>query len=1301
MARRALAFADVLRDELQWVRPGTRAAGERWKASDWDFRPPDIYEPVTFLAKIERSRRCEGTSTKPDRYLILARRLESFDYHRITAEKAAERLAGALTKLVEETALCEELLRFDDFQRKVNNSPRLLHLILTNPSLRRQYLEGTDGQERLEALLDNRGRLVDAFDDGEEIASLLWHSDVEEALRGARLLLGAIIDSPALRDALRDSEKRARLKDVTSAGPFGPADVLKVVEANQDAEHPPLPALAAGARFRANALLLESAFDAHLHDHRDESAMLERFNEESLVALCFSGGGIRSATFNLGVLQGLARRNILPRIDYLSTVSGGGYIGSWLSSWIRRHEAGTEGVNRDMAATSVDPLDPEPGPVGHLREYSNYLAPRPGMFGPDLWSIFATYARNLLLNWTMLLPPLMVLLIMPRLYETWILHGTSWLIPLWIGRISLGLAMVALAWIRPAGEYVPGKMESIQQIRWRRKKIFLFILPALLAALTLTVAWAIRDRVGAAVPDLFIRSLTLFGIVNVLGSGIYLYRYYQHLVHSDHESVNSLDRYRKSKLRWVWQLLFHRIAGPKFLLEVLAAAAATLAGAGLVCLGARLVPAGEIHKALGVMAIQAPEIYTIGAMPLFLLVLFVESTLLVGIVTLVSGELEREWWARAAAVALLSGLAWLLLATLAIVGPALLTQSPRIVGALGGIAGLIALIRGHSDKTKIKEKGAEWKGRLLTAAAAFALVVIVSGLSLLVSKVLTGLSQSTPEATVTKGMPAEINGQVVIPPGYSLRVDKLSSQSKTDMMLTPTPQTERHIATLRSGDWRTLYDVFLVVLEISLIAAFLFDVNTYSMHGMYRNRLIRAYLGASRWYRRPEPFTGFDPQDDLLMAQLRPEYLWSTSFHDLDGFLVEILKKKDDDGVHAKLPTRVQNRIASFLAVTDRGERDKLRNEITTVVFGSLNQMMRVTDLETGRPAPPTIETLRRNRQFLEDAYPEFIRKRSQSTPLHVVNIALNLVRGDNLAWQDRKAESFTVTPLHSGAAADRIGYRDSAEYGGPRGISLGTAMAISGAAVSPNMGYNSSSTVTALLTLFNARLGWWLGNPAKDHYKYAGPRLALEALFNEAVGNTNDESKYVFLSDGGHFENLGLYEMVRRRCRLIIVSDVAADPEYAFGELANAVRKIRIDLGIPIEFTTFSIGPEAGKAAGKQGVVHCAIGEIRYKAAASPGHLLHNGWLVYIKPFVYPGSPIDVVNYSKEGKPFPQESTADQFFSETQFESYRELGAHIVSRLANSDFDQFPPALRRLICKAFGPPNVTPDTSKPTAPRT
>ena len=271
---------------------------------------------------------------------------------------------------------------------------------------------------------------------------------------------------------------------------------------------------------------------------------------------------------------------------------------------------------------------------------------------------------------------------------------------------------------------------------------------------------------------------------------------------------------------------------------------------------------------------------------------------------------------------------------------------------------------------------------------------------------------------------------------------------------------------------------------IGVIASMNVNINRFSLHAVYRNRLVRCYLGATRQTRKPDLFTGFDEEDNLSAAELWP-------------------------------------------------------------------------------PKPTPKEGLNTLGLF------------------HVVNITLNLVETKRLAWQERKAEPFTVSALHCGSAYK--GFRLTEEYGGPKtspkesgpkipptGLTLGTAMAISGAAVSPNMGYSSSPSIALLLTLFNVRLGWWLGNPGtvgEKSYRTEGPSFAVVPLLEEALGLTTDLRPYVYLSDGGHFEDLGLYEMVRRRCRFMVVVDAGEDRKFAFEDLGNAVRKIYIDLGIEIEF--------------------------------------------------------------------------------------------------------------------------------------
>src|SRR5262249_36208307 len=140
-----------------------------------------------------------------------------------------------------------------------------------------------------------------------------------------------------------------------------------------------------------------------------------RIHARNHSALCLSGGGIRSASFGLGVLQGLAQHNLLARFDYLSTVSGGGYIGSWLTAWIHRHPQGRDGVIPELKCFRASKIDPEHEPIRRLREYSHYLTPQWGLLSADTWTWIAIYLRNLFLNWLVLIPLLATVLAVPRL----------------------------------------------------------------------------------------------------------------------------------------------------------------------------------------------------------------------------------------------------------------------------------------------------------------------------------------------------------------------------------------------------------------------------------------------------------------------------------------------------------------------------------------------------------------------------------------------------------------------------------------------------------------------------------------------------------------------------------------------------------------------------------------------------------------------------------------------------------------------------------------------------------------------
>ena len=228
-------------------------------------------------------------------------------------------------------------------------------------------------------------------------------------------------------------------------------------------------------------------------------------------------------------------------------------------------------------------------------------------------------------------------------------------------------------------------------------------------------------------------------------------------------------------------------------------------------------------------------------------------------------------------------------------------------------------------------------------------------------------------------------------------------------------------------------------------------------------------------------------------------------------------------------------------------------------------------------------------------------------------------------------------------------------------------------------MGYHSSPMVTFLMTFFNARLGWWLGNPGPagdDTFYLSSPRFTVRPIVSEALGLTDRTSPYVYLSDGGHFDNLGLYEMVLRRCHLIVVSDAGCDPHCDLNDLGGAIRKIRADLGIPIDFPAgIPIYPRSADPATLARGLYWAVGRIRYSVVdppplpTDPGQAdaardARDGWLLYVKAAYYGSEPADIFEYARANDQFPHESTVDQFFSESQFESYRMLGLHAITRL-------------------------------------
>jgi hypothetical protein len=281
------------------------------------------------------------------------------------------------------------------------------------------------------------------------------------------------------------------------------------------------------------------------------------------------------------------------------------------------------------------------------------------------------------------------------------------------------------------------------------------------------------------------------------------------------------------------------------------------------------------------------------------------------------------------------------------------------------------------------------------------------------------------------------------------------------------------------------------------------------------------------------------------------------------------------------------------------------------------------------------------------------------SGPFPLMNATLNVQGSAKVNRRGRNADFFVFSPLHAGSPA--TGYvAVTALEQCEQTLDLAAVTAISGAAASSNMGANTIRPLAMTLALLNVRLGYWLPNPS--HIVRNGYRKSLSDwfyLWSEMTSQLDEKHALVYLTDGGHIENLGVYELLRRRCKVIVAVDAEADPAMSFGALVTLQRYARIDMGVRIDLPWAMIAQHtsaimAANAAGTTPDTtpgpQVTLGTIRYDNGIE-------GVLVYIKASLS-GAENDYVRaYARRNPSFPHETTADQFFSEEQLEAYRALG--------------------------------------------
>lgn len=930
-----------------------------------------------------------------------------------------------------------------------------------------------------------------------------------------------------------------------------------------------------------------------------------------LSGLAFSGGGIRSATFGLGVLEALRDLDALRRFDYYSSVSGGGYIIGWLRAHCVRQ--GRLWLTRQATAAWDDS-------IRHLSRFSNYLSPQLGFMSADTWTMLTIWARNAILVQLTIVALIAIILLLPRvavnLFSAWWNLGDV----RWVSIILFSVAVTGIAGNQLQQRRQPVRYLPWRDLHWRYWSVFAAMLAGLVALLwwrsgfqpfvlgpvgpmafpiaTLLLLAAVACLPGLARSGMFgrgsdgLRSGPDYGqgavqvlvvlpmlVTSVLlgavlwefvnaGARIGLPDSYGGIVAEGWRlwpfplsfafgslvilSACSLDRWHGRKL-----LLRTPVAVFNVVLVVVASAA---------CIGAlhAMFSAVVLLLQLFVAMPGGQWLAFIWAPSLLLLAFAGAVTLMIGLLGRASLESMREWWSRLGAWLCIYAFAWNVVVAAAFYGPFFVAwlvdfddwkKVASVIAWAGTTLGGLFAANSSATKgdTKIRSREPTLASRLLGMLAAVAPVLFIAGLLVLI-------------ATVLHVVLAHASG------------------------LTEAGVLAGFLHTTRAAYWGqmyvgdgVLYWTLAGLCAVALLLVMRVDINEFSLNAFYRSRLVRCYLGASRTDRHPQAFTQFDEDDDL--------------------------------------PVAAEDRVAA-----------------------------------AGAPYP---------------------------APLHIINCTLDLGGSKDLSLHTRHGASLTITPQTIGTAyplfrpEGAIGYRRHAyyEHGRSTGLSLGEAIAVSGAAASPNQGFHTSPAVAFLMTMFNARLGRWLPNPRHGNVRRSSPRLSLRYLVMELFGVADERSDYLMVSDGGHFENLGAYELVRRECRLIVVSDAECDPVMRFEALGTLIRMCKVDFNVRIELDVRAL--QIDDATGFSGA-HYAVGPIIYPTGQP-------GLLIYLKASLTAAiEDASVLQYHASHPAFPQESTGDQFYGEDQFESYRRLGRHIAKQAFGGGFNRADAALLQRVWPGF-----------------
>jgi len=1024
--------------------------------------------------------------------------------------------------------------------------------------------------------------------------------------------------------------------------------------------------------------------------HRIKQAPDDGSPPKDLKGIALSGGGIRSATFCLGVLQYLNLKKLLPQFDYLSTVSGGGFIGGWWSAWLaRKGQSGlfppTEGLEtargkwESPASPAGLPNTERPegsrcagtDPVHHLRLFANYLTPRKGALSGDTWRAIAVVFRNLLLTVVMLVPLLAAAIFASQFYFT---AATDLVAPYTCDAASergvalakngasrrlidtIGRTIVPVCQGFPKAEGAAHRKVLLQRADWVARPLLVLVgawlmslvfwmlfsvgrlsLAVIAAVGVAAMLWFLRDVLRPSAPSLWLAEFSYVkltmaagALVTAIIAGIVLRnaRRARRTKPAESTALNPAERLtnRMTRLQSILLVSFavggvvlvfggfaHELveytlfdngqqgAIPRKVAEAVGWLAVIWAGLGALFTGVKAAPTGggdQNHQPPGRIS---QLIFAVTPV----LVLIVLLTLAA---TLTHTILSRLYVFPAG------------------------TFNPLIAAffiALG-ICCLFAVYEFRTDADAVKDDNL----RVTWVSVIFGVVVFLVALTVYPLKV--HRSRSSTLIGLAAG--------VLLAAWYPrIRQFFHSAPSSADVA-TPLHQ--------RLGP---------LVVCVLLAAAVSYAMGHIKVDGMpdckdcHGSRSVAALaLGGIAF---AAAFVGLGVR---RAKRVNHRVLALLSF--VVVLLGPMLMQQHLDittmrvAVPMAIIALVGILVGGIIGLGWMMDPNYLslhtfyRARLVRAYMGASNLLRRNSGAEISDSADG------------DDVPMAQLTGSEKGGPYHLINATLNLVGGRDLTTAQRSAAYYTMSRRYCGSL--RTGYRPTEEYMGGQ-LSLGTAVAVSGAAASPNMGSKTPSAALAMLmALLNVRLGFWAPTPNQSRWKSERPRLWPFYLIREFLSQTNDLSLYCYLTDGGHFDNTGLYSLVQRGCRHIVLVDCGADPDPCFSDLGDAIRRCRIDFraDIRLEVENFRREEEKGKTESTKS--HYVIGKIIY----SKTHAEALGWteltseartgtIVWIKPSLLHRDPAEVRQYGLENKVFPQQSTADQWFDEAQFESYRRLG--------------------------------------------